>query len=52
MTAERVSVPAMNDYWTDDRAPVEWTTDRMIIVYGVSGKDRGEQMRPTHPSGG
>ena len=39
----------MADYWTDDRAPVEWITDRMIVSYGTSGKDRGEQMLPTAP---
>ena len=42
-------VSPMADYWTDDRAPVEWITDRMIVTYGVSGKDRGEQMLPTYP---
>ncbi len=42
-------VAPMEDYWTDDRCPVEWITDRMIISYGVSGKDRGEQMLPTAP---
>lgn len=44
-------VAPMADYWTDDRAPVEWITDRMIVTYGVSGKDRGEQMLPTYPGG-
>ena len=42
-------VAPMKDYWTDDRCPVEWITDRMIIWYGMSGKDRGEQMLPTAP---
>jgi spermidine synthase len=42
-------VTPMRDYWTDDQCPVEWITDRMIITYGVSGKDRGEQMLPTAP---
>jgi hypothetical protein len=35
--------------WTDDLAPVEWITDRMIVSYGVSGADRGETLLPTHP---
>ncbi len=29
----------MADYWTDDKAPVEWITDRMVLSYGLSGKD-------------
>lgn len=45
-------VTALPTYWTDDRAPVEWITDRMIVTYGLSGKDRGEQMLPTYPGGG
>jgi hypothetical protein len=49
LTAEWTPVPPMSDYWTDDRAPVEWITDRMIVSYGTSGKDRGEQMLPTAP---
>jgi len=42
-------VAPMSDYWTDDRAPVEWITDRMIVSYGTSGQDRGEEMLPTRP---
>ncbi len=49
LTAEWTRVAPMKDYWTDDRCPVEWITDRMIIWYGVSGKDRGEQLLPTAP---
>jgi spermidine synthase len=49
MTRDWTQVPPMADYWTDDRAPVEWITDRMIISYGVSGQDRGEQLLPTAP---
>lgn len=37
------------DYWTDDEAPVEWITDRMILSYGLSGQDRGETRLPTAP---
>jgi hypothetical protein len=39
----------MAGYWTDDRAPVEWITDRMIVSYGVSGKSRDEVLLPTAP---
>jgi spermidine synthase len=49
LTTEWSPVAPMKDYWTDDRCPVEWITDRMIIWYGVSGKDRGEQLLPTAP---
>jgi spermidine synthase len=49
LTAEWTQVTPMNDYWTDDRAPVEWITDQMIVGYGLSGKDRSEQMLPTAP---
>ena len=46
----RSRVEPITDYWTDDRAPVEWITDRMIVVYGISGKDRAEKLLPTAPS--
>ncbi len=49
MTGNWTRVPPMDDYWTDDRAPVEWITDRMIVSYGTSGQDRGEQLLPTAP---
>jgi spermidine synthase len=49
LTGNWTQVAAIEDYWTDDRCPVEWITDRMIISYGVSGKDRGEQLLPTAP---
>ncbi len=39
----------MSDYWTDDKAPVEWITDRMILSYGLSGQARGE-VRLAHRS--
>jgi predicted membrane-bound spermidine synthase len=35
--------------WTDDRAPVEWVTDRMILQYGLEGGDLDEDFLPTHP---
>ena len=35
--------------WTDDRAPVEWITDRMIVEYGLEGGDLDEDYLPTRP---
>jgi spermidine synthase len=35
--------------WTDDRAPVEWITDRMIAAYALRGVDESEQLLPTAP---
>jgi hypothetical protein len=49
MTRDWTRVEPMADYWTDDRAPVEWITDRMIITYGVGGGSLSEQMLPTAP---
>jgi spermidine synthase len=33
--------------WTDDRAPVEWITDRMIVEYAVEGGRLDEASLPT-----
>jgi hypothetical protein len=35
--------------WTDDRAPVEWITDRMIASYALRGAETSEQLLPTAP---
>ena len=35
--------------WTDDRAPVEWVTDRMILEYAARGGNLHEQLLPTAP---
>ena len=35
--------------WTDDRAPVEWVTDRMIIKYAARGGELDEDRLPTAP---
>ncbi|HVM16016.1 MAG TPA: fused MFS/spermidine synthase [Gaiellaceae bacterium] len=35
--------------WTDDRAPVEWTTDQMILEYASRGGDLDETPLPTAP---
>jgi predicted membrane-bound spermidine synthase len=36
--------------WTDDHAPVEWLTDRMIISYAVEGGRLDEDYLPTRPA--
>jgi SAM-dependent methyltransferase len=35
--------------WTDDRAPVEWVTDRMIVEYAARGGELDEDFLPTKP---
>jgi predicted membrane-bound spermidine synthase len=35
--------------WTDDRAPVEWLTDRMIVAYAAEGGRLEEDYLPTRP---
>jgi spermidine synthase len=35
--------------WTDDRAPVEWVTDRMIVSYAAHGGRLDEDYLPTRP---
>ena len=37
------------DPWTDDRAPVEWITDRMIVAFARRGLATDEQLLPTAP---
>ncbi len=49
MTAKWTPIAPMAGYWTDDRCPVEWITDRMIVTYGLSGQDRGTDFLPTRP---
>ena len=36
--------------WTDDRAPVEWLTDRMIVSYAAEGGRLDEDYLPTRPT--
>ena len=38
------------DPWTDDRAPVEWVTDRMIVEYAARGGELDEDFLPTAPT--
>ena len=35
--------------WTDDRSPVEWITDRMIVEFAASGERFDEAPLPTRP---
>ena len=35
--------------WTDDHAPVEWVTDRMIAAYALRGASETEDLLPTAP---
>lgn len=35
--------------WTDDRAPVEWVTDRMLVEQIARGQGLDEQPLPTQP---
>lgn len=37
------------DPWTDDHAPVEWVTDKMIVNFAASGGDLDEDFLPTAP---
>jgi hypothetical protein len=37
------------DPWTDDRAPVEWITDRMIVEYAARGGNADQPPLPTAP---
>jgi len=46
--AERV--PPSTDPWTDDHAPVEWLTDRMILRYAAEGGRLEEDFLPTRPA--
>ena len=45
----RGPVAAAREPWTDDRAPVEWITDRMIVEYAARGGDVEEKLLPTAP---
>jgi hypothetical protein len=37
------------DVWTDDRAPVEWLTDRMLAAQIARGEGLDERLLPTLP---
>ena len=38
-----------DDPWTDDHAPVEWITDRMILEYAARGGRLEDNRLPTAP---
>lgn len=42
-------LPASSRPWTDDRAPVEWVTDRMIVSFAVQRGRLEEDFLPTRP---
>lgn len=44
-----VPLEASTTPWTDDRAPVEWLTDRMIVSYAAEGGRLEEDYLPTRP---
>jgi hypothetical protein len=35
--------------WTDDRSPVEWVTDRMLVSFAARGGELHEDLLPTAP---
>ncbi|MBA3245025.1 MAG: fused MFS/spermidine synthase [Actinobacteria bacterium] len=45
----RPSVSPSSDPWTDDHAPVEWVTDRMIVSFAARGGELDEDLLPTAP---
>jgi hypothetical protein len=48
VSSAQVSAPS-SDPMTDDRAPIEWITDRMIIEHIARGEGLDEQLLPTAP---
>ena len=40
---------AIDEPWTDDRAPAEWVTDRMIVRFAAEGGRLDEDFLPTRP---
>lgn len=49
--SETVAVAPSDDPMTDDRAPVEWLTDRAVIEHLAQGGHFDERLLPTYPSG-
>jgi spermidine synthase len=49
LAEELEPVEPADDPWTDDRSPVEWITDRMIVEYAAEGGDLDEVSLPTAP---
>jgi spermidine synthase len=49
LSEDRKPVPPSSDPWTDDKAPVEWITDRMIVEFAAGGGRFDEEPLPTLP---
>lgn len=49
LLADSRTAAASDDPWTDDQAPVEWVTDRMIVDFAVEGGRFEEAPLPTAP---
>jgi spermidine synthase len=49
LAREATPLEASRRPWTDDRAPVEWLTDRMIVAYAAEGGRLDEDYLPTRP---
>jgi len=49
LRANLSEVAPSDDPWTDDRAPVEWITDRMIVEFAARGGRFDEEPLPTLP---
>ena len=49
VSAQAVAVDAASDPLTDDRAPVEWITDRAVLDYVAHGGRFDEHLLPTAP---
>jgi spermidine synthase len=49
LRANLQEVAPREDPWTDDRAPVEWITDRMIVEFAAEGGRFEEEPLPTAP---
>jgi spermidine synthase len=49
LTRDLRASEARGDPWTDDRAPVEWITDRMIVEFAAQGGRFEEYPLPTAP---
>ena len=48
-SAQLAAVAPSRDPMTDDRAPIEWITDRMIVEHIARGEGLDEQLLPTAP---
>ena len=49
LLADRRPTRGEGEPWTDDHAPVEWVTDRMILDFAARGGDLDERYLPTAP---